>query len=264
MWPVMAGIKWLRTYHAMSRRPSASASSCSGRWAGRPSGFSLRDHLHDRRGHRRGVISPLAVLAPFAALLVGLAFNGAVAAFSASLEGGDDGGSRGQPLRLIPMFLFSGTFFPVSQLPDWLSRSLGDAALERRRALPDAHDGRRGRAPRRRARRVPVRVRRSSASYRRDPGRTEGRCSSDRLRDRRAQSPRGSLSAQDRSFRLVYRDLRAARRTGSSLSPASSSRSSTCRPRRRRWDARRRHHVSGQHDLVPGVRRARRSSRPRR
>jgi lipooligosaccharide transport system permease protein len=41
--------------------------------------------------------------------------------FSASLEGGDDGWFPAlNRFVLIPMFLFAGTFFPVSQLPDWL------------------------------------------------------------------------------------------------------------------------------------------------
>ena len=67
------------------------------------------------------ITSPLAVLAPLAALLCGLAFNAPIAAFSASLEGGDDGWFPAlNRFVLIPMFLFAGTFFPVSQLPDWL------------------------------------------------------------------------------------------------------------------------------------------------
>jgi lipooligosaccharide transport system permease protein len=37
------------------------------------------------------------------------------------LEGGDDGWYPAlNRFVLIPMFLFAGTFFPVSQLPDWL------------------------------------------------------------------------------------------------------------------------------------------------
>jgi lipooligosaccharide transport system permease protein len=65
--------------------------------------------------------SPLAILAPFAALLCGLSFTAPITAFSASLEGGDDGWFPAlNRFVLIPMFLFSGTFFPVSQLPGWL------------------------------------------------------------------------------------------------------------------------------------------------
>src|SRR4029450_12894378 len=67
------------------------------------------------------VPSPLAILAPFAALLVGLAFNAPIAAFSASLEGGDDGWFPALTrFVLIPMFLCAGPFFPASQLPNWL------------------------------------------------------------------------------------------------------------------------------------------------
>ena len=40
---------------------------------------------------------------------------------------------------IVPMFLFSGTFFPVSQLPLVLrAAGLRDADLARRRALPQA------------------------------------------------------------------------------------------------------------------------------
>ena len=65
---------------------------------------------------------------------------------------------------ILPMFLFSGAFFPIEQLPGVLQVvAYATAALARRRALPAAH-ARRRRAERARAPRVPPRVRRRRAS----------------------------------------------------------------------------------------------------
>jgi len=63
------------------------------------------------------VPSPTSVLAVLAALLGGLAFATPVMAFAASLE--DDEGYFALIGRFViaPMFLFSGTFYPLEQLP---------------------------------------------------------------------------------------------------------------------------------------------------
>jgi lipooligosaccharide transport system permease protein len=70
-----------------------------------------------------GVHSPLAVFAIPACLLIGLAFSAPIAAYSATCQ--DDGVfpvvTR---FAIVPMFLFSGTFFPISQLPtplEWVA-----------------------------------------------------------------------------------------------------------------------------------------------
>ncbi|HJV29158.1 MAG TPA: ABC transporter permease [Gaiellaceae bacterium] len=122
MWPVMAGIKWLRTYHAVMATPVRVAELVLGTmgWAAIRV-FSAAVIFTAVAAVGGAISSPLAILAPFAALLCGLAFNAPIAAFSAALEGGDDGWFPAlNRFVLIPMFLFAGTFFPVSQLPDWL------------------------------------------------------------------------------------------------------------------------------------------------
>jgi lipooligosaccharide transport system permease protein len=119
-YPVLAGLKWLRTYHAVVATPVRVVELVAGvlTWAGvrialAVSVFALV------AGIGGAFASPLAALAPLAALLCGLAFAAAIAAFSSSLE--DD---QWLPalfrFGLVPLFLFSGTFFPVEQLPDWL------------------------------------------------------------------------------------------------------------------------------------------------
>ena len=57
--------------------------------------------------------------APLAAALGGLAFAAPVTAYSAGRES-DLSFSIIMRVAVMPMFLFSGTFFPIDQLPDWL------------------------------------------------------------------------------------------------------------------------------------------------
>jgi len=72
-----------------------------------------------------GVVgSWLAVLAPAVAFLVALAVAGPLSAWSASQDSDDSFGPINR-LGLTPLFLFSGAFFPIDQLPAaiaWISR----------------------------------------------------------------------------------------------------------------------------------------------
>jgi len=61
--------------------------------------------------------SPLALLAIPAAVLTGIAFAAPIIAF-ASTRHNDSGFAALFRFVINPLFLFSGTFFPVSQLPD--------------------------------------------------------------------------------------------------------------------------------------------------
>jgi lipooligosaccharide transport system permease protein len=62
------------------------------------------------------VHSAWAVLALPTGVLTGMAFAAPMAAFSATLEK-DTAFSTVYRFVVIPLFLFSGTFFPISQLP---------------------------------------------------------------------------------------------------------------------------------------------------
>jgi lipooligosaccharide transport system permease protein len=119
-YPILVGLKWLRTYHAVVSTPVRVQELIAGvlAWAGvrillAVSVFALV------AGIGGAFASPLAVLSPLAALLCGLAFAAGIGAFTSSLE--DD---QALPslfrFGLIPLFLFSGTFFPIERLPDWL------------------------------------------------------------------------------------------------------------------------------------------------
>lgn len=61
--------------------------------------------------------SPMALLAIPAAMLTGLAFAAPIIAFAATRHN-DSGFAALFRFVVNPLFLFSGTFFPVSQLPD--------------------------------------------------------------------------------------------------------------------------------------------------
>jgi lipooligosaccharide transport system permease protein len=70
-----------------------------------------------------GIDSPWGILALPSAVLVGAAFTAPLAAYAATL----DNDAAFAPINrfvIVPMFLFSGTFFPVSRLPlplEWLA-----------------------------------------------------------------------------------------------------------------------------------------------
>ncbi|MBA2529647.1 MAG: ABC transporter permease [Euzebyales bacterium] len=118
--PVMAGVKWQKTYHAALATP-----------------ISARDLVH---GHLIWVLVrllmtvtaffvvmalfgaarlPGGAVAVLPAVLTGMAFAAPVTAFAVRLEN-DYHLSSLFRFGIVPLFLFSGTFFPISQLPGWL------------------------------------------------------------------------------------------------------------------------------------------------
>jgi lipooligosaccharide transport system permease protein len=118
--PVMAGFKWIRYYHGMAATPLTPRQICDGKllWVGMRTLVSATLYLAIMACfgalHRwQGVLGILA------ATLTGLAFAAPVLALSASVT------AEGQAFNVLfrfivtPMFLFSGTFYPISQLPKW-------------------------------------------------------------------------------------------------------------------------------------------------
>ena len=117
-YPVFASFKWMRVYHAMAATPLMPFDILLGHL------FWIATRIAMASGAYLAVVaafgairSPLGLLAFPACILVGMAFVGPIVAFSATRE--TDGGfaALGR-FGIIPMFLFSGTFFPVAQLPD--------------------------------------------------------------------------------------------------------------------------------------------------
>lgn len=117
LWPVMAGTKWLRTFHGMVATPIAPADVFTGYvlWTAIRTTLSATAFLFVAT-LLGGVPSLWGVLAVPAAVLCASAFSAPLAAFSATQQS-DLSFPIIMRLGVMPLFLFSGTFFPVSQLP---------------------------------------------------------------------------------------------------------------------------------------------------
>jgi lipooligosaccharide transport system permease protein len=121
MFPVMAGMKWTREYHAMMATPLRAPDIALGHLAFMAARLVLTSTAFMAVAVAFGAIeSWLAIAAIPAAVLTGMAFAAPIAAFAASR--GQERGAFVAMNRfvLIPMFLFSGTFFPVTRLPTGL------------------------------------------------------------------------------------------------------------------------------------------------
>ena len=116
-WPILGSFSWVRTYHAMRASPLRPADMVGGeilyiwlRVATSAAGFLIVMALF-------GVLhSPLAVTTLLVALLLAVASAAPVLAYSASIST-DNMFAILFRFAVIPMTLFAGVFFPVTQLP---------------------------------------------------------------------------------------------------------------------------------------------------
>ena len=119
-WPVLGSIKWTRSYYAMLSTPLGIRDVVLGHqlWMATRVVSSSAVYLAVIAAFG-GIHSLLAVLALPACFLIGLAFSAPMAAYAATCE--NDGAFVAvNRFLIVPMFLFSGTFFPVSRLPTLL------------------------------------------------------------------------------------------------------------------------------------------------
>jgi lipooligosaccharide transport system permease protein len=116
-YPVMASVKWVRQYFAMLATPLRIIDVLAGHLLYIAARLTLTASVFLAVMAVFGATqSWWALLAVPAAVLTGMAFAAPITAWAVTMQ--SDGGFA--PLFrfvLIPMFLFSGTFFPVSQLP---------------------------------------------------------------------------------------------------------------------------------------------------
>ncbi|MDP9318788.1 MAG: ABC transporter permease, partial [Actinomycetota bacterium] len=117
-WPVMGGFKWHRFYFSMAATPLSPEDIVLGqlvfiafRIFSSCAVFLLvmaaYGALHDVLG---------AIVALLVVVLLGLAYAAPIVGVSARLKS-ESGFSLIYRLGVVPMFLFSGAFFPISQLP---------------------------------------------------------------------------------------------------------------------------------------------------
>src|SRR3954470_1838897 len=146
MFPIMAGLEWSRVFHGMYATPISPRDIALGNLAWITARLTLICTIFTLVIVLFGAAaSPLIVLAIPAAVLTGMAFAGPIAAFSATQK---------TPNRfttifrfgITPLFLFSGTFFPISSLPAvlqvlaWLTPLFHGVALTRALSLGTALD----------------------------------------------------------------------------------------------------------------------------
>jgi lipooligosaccharide transport system permease protein len=119
-YPVMGAIKWVKTYLAMLATPLRVVDVLRGHLAW----IVLR--LTVVSGVFLGILAAFgltrsweAVFALPGAILTGLAFSTPMIAFSATQEK-DAAFAVIYRFGVVPLFLFSGIFFPITRLPGWL------------------------------------------------------------------------------------------------------------------------------------------------
>jgi lipooligosaccharide transport system permease protein len=135
--PIMGGLVWNKVFHAMYATPISPRDIALGNLAWMTARLTLIATIFTIVIVAFGAAeSPLIVFAIPAAVLTGMAFAAPIAAFSATQK---------TPARfaaifrfgITPLFLFSGTFFPISTLPEslqafaWLTPLFHGVALTR-------------------------------------------------------------------------------------------------------------------------------------
>jgi len=118
--PIMAGLVWVKSFHGMTATPIQPADVVIGKLTYIGLRLLLVVGVFFVVTVLFGAVAgPGAVLAVPAALLTGLAFAAPIAAYSATQRDAN-GFNALFRFGVIPLFLFSGTFFPIEQLPDIL------------------------------------------------------------------------------------------------------------------------------------------------
>jgi lipooligosaccharide transport system permease protein len=135
--PIMGGLVWNKVFHAMYATPITPRDIALGNLVWIAARLTLISTIFTIVIVLFGAAeSPLIVLAIPAAVLTGMAFAGPIAAFSATQKTPSKFAAIFR-FGITPLFLFSGTFFPISSLPvalqalAWLTPLFHGVALTR-------------------------------------------------------------------------------------------------------------------------------------
>jgi lipooligosaccharide transport system permease protein len=146
MFPIMAGLEWNRVFHAMYSTPLSPRDIALGNLVWIATRLTLISAIFTLVIVLFGAAaSPLIILAIPAAVLTGMAFAGPIAAFSATQKTPNRFATIFR-FGITPLFLFSGTFFPISSLPPiaqavaWVTPLYQGVALTRALSLGTALD----------------------------------------------------------------------------------------------------------------------------
>jgi lipooligosaccharide transport system permease protein len=119
-YPVLGSVKWRRTYYAAAASPLRPADLFHGHLLFTSMRLAMNSAIFLAVMAAFGTVaSPWALAALPAAVLTGLAFAAPIEAWVITVTK-DTSLTLIFRFGLIPLFLFSGTFFPVTQLPAWL------------------------------------------------------------------------------------------------------------------------------------------------
>lgn len=121
-YPVMAGFKWRRYFFGFNASPLSSSQIATGVVFGATARMVVVAVAYFAFLCLFGAVPTMATgwIAVFVSLLAGLAFGAPLLAYASSIQ--DDRGQFALVQRFVfmPMFLFSGTFYPLTTLPVWL------------------------------------------------------------------------------------------------------------------------------------------------
>jgi lipooligosaccharide transport system permease protein len=144
MFPIIAGLEWNRIFHGMYATPISPRDIALGNLAWMAARLTLISAIFTLVIVLFGAAeSPLIVLAIPAAVLTGMAFAAPIAAFSATQKTPNKFTTLFR-FGITPLFLFSGTFFPISSLPPvaqaiaWITPLYQGVALTRALSLGTA------------------------------------------------------------------------------------------------------------------------------
>lgn len=119
-YPVMAGIKWIKSYDAALSSPIRVSHLVGGHLGWIIIRLIMVSVVYGAVMVAFGATTVAqSFLAIGPAVLTGFAFAGPVTAFTANLRK-ETGLASMFRFGIVPLFLFSGTFFPISQLPEWM------------------------------------------------------------------------------------------------------------------------------------------------
>jgi lipooligosaccharide transport system permease protein len=117
-YPVLSGFKWQRTYWAVTATPITPGQLAAAQltWIALRLGISGSAYLLVIT--LCGAVRGPGVLASLVfAVLCGMSFSAPLAAFASTVESESNAFAAVFRFLVVPMTLFSGTFFPISQLP---------------------------------------------------------------------------------------------------------------------------------------------------
>lgn len=139
--PIIRGFIWNKVFHAMAATPISPRDIALGSLAWIAARLTLTSAIFTVVIVLFGAYqSPLVVMCVPAAVLTGMAFAAPIAAYSATQKNPNRFATIFR-FGITPLFLFSGTFFPVSSLPQalqvvaWLTPLFHGVALTRSLSL---------------------------------------------------------------------------------------------------------------------------------